>query len=153
MSTTKSTPASVSRRPIASGEGARREGGARREDGTGLIGTVAGVTVFLFFLLFAVQMLVRLYATSAVTAAAFDAARRVASADAPSRPIAIRDAEANARGALGSFGRARTSFRWLEVDAAEVVVEVRARPPTFVPLPGWLGRIDRTVRVRAEGFR
>jgi Flp pilus assembly protein TadG len=142
MSTTKSTPASASRRRAA-----------RPEAGTGLIGTLAGVTVFLFFLLFAVQMLVRLYATSAVTAAAFDAARRVASTDTLSRPLAIREAETNARGALGSFGRSRASFHWLEVDATEIVVEVTARPPAFVRLPGWLGEIDRTVRVRTERFR
>ena len=142
MWTIRSTPALASRHRTA-----------RSEDGTGLIGTVAGVTVFLFFLLFAVQMLVRLYATSALTAATFDAARRVASADAASRPLAIQEAEANARDALGSFGRTHTTFDWLEVDGAAVVVEVRGRPPTFLPLPGWLGEIDRTIRVRTERFR
>ena len=48
--------------------------------GTGLISTIAGVTVFLAFLLFAVQLLMNLHATSAVTDAAWDGARHVAGA-------------------------------------------------------------------------
>jgi Flp pilus assembly protein TadG len=142
MSTIRSTTASASRHRTA-----------RTDAGTGLIGTAFGVAIFLLFLLFAVQVLVRLYATSALTAATFDAARRVASADAASRPAAVRSAEANARHALGSFGRDHTTFDWRQVDGDQVVLEVRARPPAFVPIPGWLGQIDRTVRVRTERFR
>ena len=142
MSTIKSTTASASRRRTA-----------RREAGTGLIGTVVGVTVFLLFLLFAVQMLVRLYATSALTAASFDAARRVASADPASRVAVAQAAEANARRGLGSFGRDHASFEWRQLDGDQIVVEVRGRPPTFLPLPGWIGLIDRTIRVRTERFR
>jgi hypothetical protein len=142
MSIIRSTPASANRRPTARGDA-----------GTGLIGTVAGVSIFLLFLLFSVHVRVRLYATSAMTSAAFDAARRVASADAVSRPLAVRQAEADPRRALGSFGRDHTTFTWLAVDGDSVVLEVRGRPPSFLPVSGWLGVIDRTVRVRTERFR
>ena len=56
------------------------------------MGTFAGVLVFLVFLLFAVQLLFNLYATSAVTAAGLDAARVVAAqqvdhTSAAARPV------------------------------------------------------------------
>ena len=142
MSTTRSTTASASQPPTASAEA-----------GTGLIGSVVGITVFLLLLLFAVQVLVRLYATSSLTAAGFDAARRVAATDVATRPAVVAQAEADARRGLGSFGRDHTVFRWQRIDSEEVVLEVKGRPPTFLPLPGWLTEIDRTVRVRTERFR
>ena len=114
---------------------------------------MVGVTVFLLLLLFAVQVLVRLYATSALTAASFDAARRVASADPATRPAAAQIAETDARRGLGSFGRDHTTFTWRQVDGDQIVLEVRGHPPTFLPLPGGLGVIDRTIRVRTERFR
>jgi hypothetical protein len=130
---------------------------ARRRDdrGAGLFATAAGVVVFLAFLLFAVQLLFALYASSTVTAVANDAATRAASAAAP--PIAT--IEADARDSLGSVGETAT-FRW-DVDDADgdgqpdtVVLEVVARPPRFVPssIGGSIGldEVRRTVRVRAE---
>ena len=114
------------------------------------MGTFVGVLVFLTLLLVAVQVLVRLYATSELTSAAFDAADAVAtSADGPA---AVPAAQAAAVARLGSFGAAHTRFTWREVDAAAVVLEVRADPPGFLHLPG-LGAIDRTVTVRTERFR
>ena len=53
---------------------------AADDRGAGLISTAAGVVVFLVFLLFAVQLLFGLYASSTVTAVANDAAVRAASA-------------------------------------------------------------------------
>jgi hypothetical protein len=47
-----------------------------REAGSGPITMVFGVAIFLGFLLLATQVLVHLYATSTVTAVAFDEARR-----------------------------------------------------------------------------
>ena len=60
---------------------------ARGERGAGLLSTVAGVVVFLVFLLFAVQLLFGLYATSTVNAVANDAATRAAGADAPTLEV------------------------------------------------------------------
>jgi hypothetical protein len=65
----------------------------------------------------------------------------------------VAAAEAAARAELGGFGARHTTFVWREVDGAQVVLEVQARSPEFLPgLPGW-SRIDRTVTVRRERFR
>ena len=130
-------------------------GRGRTDRGAGLLSTAAGVVVFLVFLLFAVQLLFGLYASSMVTAVANDAASRAASADAP--PLAI--IEADARDSLGEVGSTAT-FEW-DVDDADgdgapdtVVLEVVTRPPRFVPpsIGGSIGldEVRRTVRVRAE---
>ncbi len=126
-----------------------------RDRGAGLLSTVAGVVVFLMFLLFAVQLLFGLYSASTVNAVANDAAVRAASSGAP--PLAVIEAEA--RRSLGEVGSS-ASFRW-GVDDADgdgaadtVVLEVVADPPRFVPrsLGGAVGleEIRRTVRVRSE---
>ena len=121
------------------------------ERGTALVGTLVGFAIFLVLLLFATQVVVRLFATSAVTSAATRAAEAVASSADPaaSEPAA----EAAARRQLGSFGASHTTFLWREVDAEQVVLEVVATSPEFLPgIPGW-SRIDRTVTVRTERFR
>lgn len=125
------------------------------ERGAGLISTAAGVVVFLMFLLFAVQLLFSLYASSTVSAVASDAAHRAAARDAP--PLTV--IEADARASLGRVGDA-AAFDWATVDSDRdgtddtLVLEVVADPPRFVPrsLGGsvGLGEIRRTVRVRLE---
>jgi hypothetical protein len=123
--------------------------------GAGLLSTAAGVVVFLVFLLFAVQLLFGLYASSTVNAAANDAATRAASAGAP----ALDRIEADARESLGEIGSSAT-FDWsvedTDGDGADdtVVLEVVADPPRFLPpsIGGSIGldEIRRTVRVRRE---
>jgi hypothetical protein len=126
--------------------------------GAGLLSTAAGVVVFLVFLLFAVQLLFGLYASSTVNAVANDAAVRAASADAP--PLEV--IEAQARASLGDVGAA-AAFTW-EADDADgdgepdtIVLEVVARPPRFIPpsIGGAIGldEIRRTVRVRLEALQ
>ncbi len=110
--------------------------------------------VFLGLLLFAVQALFNLYATSVVTAVAYDAARRVAVADGG--PSSTAGAEADARRALGRYG-GRVTFDWSGSDGETVVLSVHARNPTRL-LPSMAGplafdEIERTVRVRVEEFR
>lgn len=133
-------------------------GAGEPERGAGLISTAAGIIVFLVFLLFAVQLLFGLYASSTITAVANDAALRAASAGAPS----LAEIEAEARRSLGEIGES-ASFRWAtddsDSDGADdtVVLEVVARPPRFIPpsiggLVG-LGEVRRTVRARAELVR
>ena len=121
--------------------------------GAGLVGTVAGVAVFLVLLLFAVQVLLNLYATSVVTAAAFDAAREVAAAGGDRR--AIDAAEAKARAVLGRYASAVT-FEWAVPAGGDVVVRVRAENRLF-SFPGLsiepLQVVDRTVRARIECVR
>lgn len=125
------------------------------ERGAGLIATIAGVVVFLAFLLGAVQVTVNLYATSAVTAAAYDGARIVSGSDSPRDREALRRAERHVRETLGGYGdRVRLAWR---VDGTTVALRVRARNPVFVlpVLGGAFGfdEIDRTVRVRVERVR
>ena len=125
------------------------------DGGAGLLSTAAGVVVFLVFLLFAVQLLFGLYASSTVNAVANDAAVRAASADAP--PLEV--IEAQARESLGEVGAA-AAFRWATDDANRdgtpdtVVLEVVIRPPRFIPasVGGAIGldEVRRTVRVRVE---
>lgn len=115
-----------------------------------MVGTLVGFLIFMILLLVAVQVLVRLYATSSLTSAAFSAARQVATAPVPA--AAVADAQAAAVHQLGSFGAVHTVFRWEEVDGQQIVLQVRARAPGFVPLLG-LGSIVRTVIVRTERVR
>lgn len=126
--------------------------------GAGLLSTAAGVIVFLVFLLFAVQLLFGLYASSTVNAVANDAAVRAASEGSPSLDVI----EAEARHNLGQVG-ASASFTWDVEDADRdgepdtVVLQVVARPPRFIPasIGGAVGleEIRRTVRVRTEELR
>ena len=113
--------------------------------GTGVIGTVVGVTMFLTLLLFAVQVVLGLYATTVVTAAAYDAAKSVAGADRPSPSSAV-DVARRRIGALGD----RAVFTWA-IDDDTVALTVRAPRPTLLPLVSF--DVVRTVRVRVESVR
>lgn len=118
------------------------------EAGVGLVSSLAGIMVFLAFLLFASQLLVHLFATSYVNAAAFDAARLASG----SGDVSAGAAAAHGRSVLGSYG-SRARFD-VERGEREVVVRVRTRSPAL--LPRVFGRIigaeeiDRTVILRRE---
>lgn len=122
------------------------------ERGSGTLATVAGVAVFLGFLLLAVQVAVHLYATTVVTAAAFDAAR-IASGSGSQGDTA--EAQAHFDSLLG---------RWAsEVDLTirelgdDVIVDVRGSSPAILPRTmgrvAGLGDIERSIRIRGEDFR
>ncbi|MGI9032390.1 MAG: hypothetical protein ACR2HY_01630 [Acidimicrobiales bacterium] len=123
------------------------------ERGSGPLSAWFGLSVFLVLLLFAVQVLFNLYATSVVTSVSYDAARRVATASGD--PGTAATAEADARQSLGRYA-SRVSFQWA-IDADTVVLRVRANNPSIllpaVAGPVAFGDIDRTVRVRVERFR
>ena len=118
---------------------------------------MAGTLVFLALLFFAVQLLYNLYATSVVTAAAYDAARTVAGAQGG--PGTEPDAERQARDVLGRYGD-NVDFDWRTdwSTGDEVVLRVRAENPNFL-LGSFVGthlgfeQVDRTIRVRVERFR
>ncbi|HUQ40241.1 MAG TPA: hypothetical protein VM030_08810 [Acidimicrobiales bacterium] len=122
------------------------------ESGSGLIATVSGVTVLLVLILFACQLLFALYARSAITAVAFDAARVVAGSRADG---SHEGAERDARAALGRYAT-RVRFTW-SVSAETVSLRVQARNPGFLPLglrhAMGIDDVDRTMRVRRESFR
>lgn len=118
------------------------------EAGVGLVSSVAGIIVFLAFLLFAAQVLVHLFATSYVNAAAFDAAR-LASGSAGN---AVQARE-HGMDVLGGFAGRVSTFD-VAVGAQSVTVHVQARSPAL--LPATFGRvfntssIDRRVTLRRE---
>jgi hypothetical protein len=123
----------------------------RPEVGTAVVGTLVGFVIFMTLLLLSVQILIRLYAASALTASATTAAETVADSGDPA--AAVVGAEASARSRLGTFGATRTTFDWREVDPQQVVLQVNGRSPAFLPVPAsWL-TIRRTVTVRTERFR
>jgi hypothetical protein len=102
-------------------------------------------------LLLAVQVTVRLYATSTLSSAAYDAAEQVATGT--NTPNVVATATADAKRRLGSLGARHAVFIWEEVDAERVVLRVEAQAPGFLPLPASFRRIDRTITVRTERFR
>lgn len=116
-----------------------------------MVSTMLGVFVFLLLLLFSVQVLYGLYATSVVTAVTYDAAKAVAGSDGGDG--ARVDAQRRATDQLGRYGR-NVSFDWQGSDFDVVRLRVEARRPSFFPreLVGdsFLGEIVRTVRVRRE---
>lgn len=135
----------------------RRRAGDR---GSGMVSSVAGLTVFLLFLVFAVQVLFGLYATSTVRATLYDAASRAAAAGS-AEPDLDRLAD-EAEASLGAMGE-RTEIRLRLVDddgdgVGDVVLgDAVAVPPRVVPrsIGGMVGfeEIRASVRVRVERFR
>ena len=129
--------------------------------GTGMIGSMAAVVVFLVFLLFAVQLLFGLYSRSVVTGVAYDGARAVASHGSqrdggPGSPTARARAEDRMRQQLGPSGQ-QASFDWSASDADRVALRVQVDAPRFLSQRtlGALAtdHIDRTVTVRIEQER
>ena len=121
-----------------------------RERGAGLVGAVVGVTAFLALLLFAVQLVLNLYATSVVTAAAFDGARIVAGSDGG--PTAEADAEAHVRDLIGAREELDLTWSYGE-DVVALTVET-AHPTTLLgSMPVPFQRVSRTVEVRREAMR
>ncbi len=127
------------------------------ENGSGLVGSITGVTVFLSLLFLAVHLLLNLYATSTVTAVGFDAARIVAGKGGG--PAAEASAEQHARQILNRYeDEGNLEFIWsypnTEGDAKPDRVQLRviAEHPTnlFANVSMPYQRIDRTFFVRME---
>jgi len=116
-----------------------------------VVGTLVGFAIFLTLLLFAAQVLVRLYATSVVDATATRAAE--SAAEAPNPAASEQSAEAWARSSLGSFAAQHVRFAWFEADAEQVVVRVDATAPALLPEPRVWRSISRTVTIRTERLR
>jgi hypothetical protein len=112
------------------------------------VSSVAGVAAFLAFLLLAVHVILGLHATSVVTDAAADAARRVAGARAGENVAEV--AEAQVRRALGRLGDG--AIVSLSIDHDSVGVTVRVARPGFAGSFG-AGVIEKTVTVRREAPR
>jgi hypothetical protein len=125
------------------------------ERGTGLVGSIAGVAMFLAFLTVAVQVLVDLYQTSVVTATGYDVARSVASdREQPPSEAELRAASERARDLLGGVGD-EAELTW-DVDEGLGVIRLHLVVPTrrfLLPVvagPLGLDEVDRTITVRME---
>lgn len=128
------------------------------DGGSSPITAVFGFGVFLTFLFGAVQITLHLFASSTVSAAAFDAARAMAAEGAsPSCVVA----QQRARSVLGDYGdRVQVTCPLTAAGADADEVSVRIVGPSPAPfLDGFLGvtldlgAIERESVVRREQFR
>ena len=126
------------------------------EAGSSPVTAVFGVAMFLFFLLFASQVLLHLYATSIVTSAAFTTATRVAAEDVGCGPGGTT-AEQIARERLGGYGQRAELVVACTIDGEDTVVTIQAPSPARgLSTIGYglsLDGIERTARVRTEQFQ
>lgn len=122
------------------------------EAGSSPVTAVFGVGVFLAFLLLATQVLTHLYATSTVTAAAFDTARRLA---ADGVPCTDANAASIADGILGGYAAEATTT--CHATTEQVTVTIVGPSPARTLTTGFGGSrlevIRRSASVRVEIFR
>lgn len=130
-------------------------GAPHRERGVGLLSTLVGFIIFIFFMFLGTHLLLHLYASSLTSGAAYDAASSVARArNQADRPGAAALAEAELRDALGAWGN-DVDITW-DINLVTVTVRVRGRAPSLLPasLTDASGLdIDRSATVRLEEFR
>ena len=116
----------------------------RRERGAGLLSTSLGLLVFFTLLVFAVQVMYNLYATSVITSLALDAARDVAERDG----MTPGEAESAFRDRISGDvdfdifvdgDTVRASVRWETRSLFPSISDARA-----------FGILDRTFEVRVE---
>ncbi|WP_130648469.1 hypothetical protein [Egicoccus halophilus] len=117
------------------------------EQGSSPIGAVFGVGIFLAFLLLATQTLLHLYATSIVSSATFDAARRAAAEDG----LGCDEVPAQVRARLGSHGAAARVT--CTDDGEQLHVAVTADSPASLLRVVDARGISRTATVRVERVR
>jgi hypothetical protein len=121
-----------------------------------MVGAVTGLLVMLLFLVFALQVMLGLYATSTVRATLHDAASRAANEGAAT-PAGLSRLASEAEASLGAMGE-RTDIRLTLADddgdgEPDVVVgRAVSRPPRVVPLSlgGMVGFEDVRVGVRVR---
>ncbi|MEX2659115.1 MAG: hypothetical protein WD232_05425 [Acidimicrobiales bacterium] len=121
------------------------------ERGSGLVSTLAGVTMFLGLLFFAVHLVLNLYGASTVTAIAFDAARIAAGSEGDES-----SAQVYAEDMLGGYARRGALQLIWSSDADVVRLRIIADHPTadLLPLVDFpFDTTDRTIMVRREVVR
>lgn len=126
------------------------------ERGSGLISTSFGLTVFFVMLFAAVQIMFHLYANTMVGAAAYDAARSLASYGvSANRCAAVPTAKRQFVDSLGDYATAANATLHVTCNHPDVVrVRVTATHPSILPSTigglSALGNFDRTIEIRAE---
>ena len=100
------------------------------------------------------QVAYNLYATTMVTSAAHDAARRAAGASRANDADAEARATERVKELLGRYGDEHVESVDLETDGEHLALRVVAKNPSLLPpvirRPLGFDRIDRTVRIRLE---
>ena len=111
-----------------------------------------GVLISLLALLFTVQFMYDMYATSVITGLGYDAARDVAGfRNEADRSAAVDRAEGDLREALGGYA-GDLNLAWT-VNAESVSLTITATHPTIMPSlfgPLALDEVNETIIVRAE---
>ena len=121
----------------------------RAELGSGLLSASIGIAMLLGLLMFSLHVLLALHTRSVVTAVAWDAARSVARDGGPDT------GEAQTR-AVQLLSGLRPHLSWDDSTPDTVVLTVSVTSPGLVPgitSLDSLRQIQRTVRVRREGWR
>jgi hypothetical protein len=120
------------------------------EGGASPLTSVFGIGIFLGFLLLAVQVLLHLYATTTVSAAAFDGARLMAAEGG----VGCAQATSHVQGLLGTYGgRVQVSCPRTATQVGITVSGPSPAPLVDGFLRGFdLGQIERTAMVRIERF-
>ena len=127
------------------------------EAGESAVTSIAGVLIFLGFLLLATQTAIHLYAVSTSTSVMFDEARRVAAA-VSTGTYGCAQATAAINDRLGNWGEELT-VTCTGDDGTTDHVEVQVLGPSPANLVSAFGTatglatFERTVRVRAEQFQ
>ena len=125
----------------------------RNERGAGVVGSFFGAIAFLAFLALATHTLVSLYATSVITAVAWDNARTVANHADDGAVVAAAEADLHSR--LGGFDD--LTVEWKSNPTGEIGLTVGVKRPMLLPrgmtAASGFDRIQRTVWVREERLR
>lgn len=134
---------------MTTGDGPTSVGLRHDEGGASSIASVFGVAIFLGFMLLSTQVLVHLYASSTVSAVAFDTARRASGLGGDCGPSA-----ADARTRLGAWG-AQPGVEVRCTPTADGSIEVTISGPSparglRIFGAGLVDRIDRGASFRRE---
>lgn len=132
--------------------------GLRQERGNGLLSSAIGLAIVVALIGFAVNVTLGLWTRTTVDSVAYDAARRVATADAsdPADAAAIEVAAiADARRLLGDYG-SKVQMEFVHGgDPDKVVLHIRAPGVSLLPklIRGGpiVAEIDRQLVIRREG--
>ncbi|MEI2639794.1 MAG: hypothetical protein V9F03_12500 [Microthrixaceae bacterium] len=140
--------------------GGRLRYGDRDERGSGLLGSVIGVAIVAAMIGLVANVALGLWIRSTVDSVAYDAARRVATADppdatSPRETVTEDDALEGAKAMLGPY-RSRVSMEFIDSgDPDYVALRVRSPGTSLMPrmFSGTLvvGRLDRVIMIRREG--
>lgn len=123
---------------------------SNNQRGSGLVSSLFGVCMMLLVVLAATNVAVNIYTRSVVSAAAHDAARRLAAEESQSTG-SLEEAEARARQQLGNLGRSASTSVVASRSGDFVTVSIATRTPSL--LPSAFGLAPASITTTAEVYR